>query len=266
MNYWTSVSIELANRSNYLDELYKVYPITPNPRRSISAEAVNSVKIAFENRQAEELIRELLKLELFPVKDSYLSYLRRYPDAIRYNPDTVNRIAGNLYQMGLDSIFERCTEPKETNRQMGPMFKNWLKTGALDCGICEEEYVFLNAAENCIFLSSDKRMKDFAAAHLGYTRINKGLDFIAKFNGKYVIAETKFLTDFGGHQNDQFEDAVSTLMSGINPACGRQVIKIAIIDGVLYIKSKNKLYSFLEEHSELTILSALVLKDFLYSL
>ena len=26
-------------------------------------------------------------------------------------------------------------------------------------------------------------------------------------DNKYVIAETKFLTDFGGHQNDQFEDA-----------------------------------------------------------
>ena len=39
----------------------------------------------------------------------------------------------------------------------------------------------------------------WAKKTLGYTR-NKGLDFIARFNGKYVIGEAKFLTDFGGHQ------------------------------------------------------------------
>lgn len=135
MNYWTSVSVELANESNYLDELYKVYPIMPNRRRAISQEAIESITNAFENRNNEELIQELLKLELFPVKDSYISFLRRSPAAIRHNPSTVNRIAENLYNMGLNSIFERCTEPKETNRQMGPMFKNWLKTGVLGCSI-----------------------------------------------------------------------------------------------------------------------------------
>lgn len=30
-------------------------------------------------------------------------------------------------------------------------------------------------------------------------------------NGKYVIGEAKFLTDFGGHQNAQFNDAISMI-------------------------------------------------------
>ncbi len=79
-------------------------------------------------------------------------------------------------------------------------------------------------------------MKAFAATHLGYRR-DKGLDFIGRFNGKYVIGEAKFLTDFGGHQNAQFADAMATLTDETSTA-----IKIAILDGVLYIPGNNKMF------------------------
>lgn len=266
MNYWTELSVDFANQRNYLDELYKVYPISPNIRRVISNESCNSIERHFANKDNAALVKELLKLELFPLKDSYVPFLRRDKSSIDRNPNTINRIAGNLYAMGLDVILDRCTEPKETNRQMGPMFKNWLKSGVLGCKICETENEFLAANENAILLSSDHRMKEFAIKYLGYTRKNKGLDFIAKFNNKYVIAEAKFLTDFGGHQNDQFEDAIATLTSPIDTVCQKEVIRIAIVDGVLYIKGRNKLYNFLQDNSEMTILSALVLREFLYAL
>ena len=266
MNYWTELSVEFANQRNYLDELYKIYPISPNLRREIPLENCRAIENHFSNRNNVELIKELLKLELFPLKDSYIPYLRRDKTSINRNPNTVNRIAGNLYSMGLDVIFDKCTEPIETNRQMGPMFKNWLRSGVLGCEIYETEEDFLLAEENAIFLASDNRMKEFAVQHLGYTRINKGLDFIGKFNNKYVIAETKFLTDFGGHQNDQFEDAIATLTSPISNTCEKEVIKIAIVDGVLYIRGRSKIYRFLQDNSEHIVLSALVLREFLYSL
>lgn len=266
MNYWTELSAEFANQRNYLDELYRVYPISPNLRREISADSFHRIEDHFLKRNNVELIKELLKLDLFPIKDSYVPYFRKDKSAIERNPNTVNRIAGNLYAMGLDVIFDRCSEPKESNRQMGPMFKNWLKSGVLGCRICETEEEFMSITENAIFISSDSRMKDLAVKHLGYTRTSKGLDFIAKFNNKYVIAEAKFITDSGGHQNDQFEDAIATLASPIDGTCGKEVIKIAIIDGVLYIRGKNKLYNFLQNNSDLTILSALVLREYLYSL
>lgn len=56
------------------------------------------------------------------------------------------------------------------------------------------------------------------------------------------------------------------LTSPIDSECKREVIKIAIVDGVLYIKGRNKLYNFLQDNSELTVLSALVLREYLYSL
>ncbi len=33
--------------------------------------------------------------------------------------------------MGLNKIFEKCSEPKETNRQIGPMFKDWINNKSL---------------------------------------------------------------------------------------------------------------------------------------
>lgn len=266
MNYWTSLSVAFANQRNYLDELYRVYPITPNLRRSISKYSVDAISDSFSSRDNRRLVEELLRLELFPLKDSYIPYLRRDPSSIQRNPNTIDRIAGNLYAMGLDVILDKCTEPKETNRQMGPMFKNWLASGVLGCNAYEDEHAFLKAQGNAILLCSDAKMKDFAVRHLGYTRIDKGLDFVGKFNNKYVIGEAKFLTDFGGHQNDQFVDAVATLDSPIDPTCDKEVIKIAIIDGVLYINGKNKLFNYLVNNDDQVILSALVLREFLYSI
>ena len=60
---------------------------------------------------------------------------------------------------------------------------------------------------------------------------------MACFNGKYVIGEAKFLTDRGGHQNAQLNDALATISSDAN------AVKVAILDGVCYIEKKNKMYN-----------------------
>ncbi len=70
------------------------------------------------------------------------------------------------------------------------------------------------------------------------------------------------MTDFGGHQNAQFEDAISTIKTD-----GVKAIKIAILDGVLYIKGNNKMYkSITTTYKDYNIMSALVLREFLYSI
>ncbi len=118
---------------------------------------------------------------------------------------------------------------------------------------------FLNTKENAILEASDAEMMSFAKEHLNYKH-DKGLDFIGRFNGKYVIGEAKFLTDFGGHQNAQFNDAITTLKTkGVN------AITIAILDGVLYIKGKNKMYKEITTKlKNENIMSSLVLREFLY--
>ncbi len=260
MSYWTDLSIEYANQRNYLDELFRVYPTIPDGIRCINEDCWTAVEDNFHRRDNVELVKSLLKCELFPIKDSYVAYLKRDNTSIERNPQTINRLAGRLYEMGLDKIYKKCTEPKETNRQIGPLFKRWINSGALGVVPVDLE-AFVANSENAILSASDTEMAHWCAENLNYTR-DKGLDFVARFNGKYVIGEAKFLTDFGGHQNAQFDDAISTIETqNVNAT------KIAILDGVVYIEGSNKMHTqLLEKAEEYNILSALLLREFLYSL
>ena len=118
INYWTDLSIQYANQRNYLDDLFCVYPTIPNGIREIDKDRWNNVEQAFNEKDNDILIKYLLNLDLFPIKDSYVAFLKRDPNAVKRNPKTVARLCGRLYEMGLDKIWEKCTEPKETNRQM----------------------------------------------------------------------------------------------------------------------------------------------------
>lgn len=260
MNIWTKLSIDFANQRNYLDELYTVYPTIPDQIRSINEIVFSKVETAFSCRNNEELIQTLLALDLFPIKDSYISFLRRDLSSINRNPKTVNRICSRLYEMGLDEIWKQCSVPKETNRQIGPLFRNWLRKGSLGIPLLQENE-FANTKTDAILDAPDSVLALFAKRHLDY-KGTKGLDFVARMNKKYIIGEAKFLTDFGGHQNAQFEDAKAILKN-----LSKKSIKIAILDGVLYLHGKNKMRLFLDSHHErYNILSSLLLRAFIYQI
>ena len=259
MNYWTQLSIDYANQRNYLDDLFSVYPTIPNGIRDLDRNLWKEIEISFDEKDNTKLIENLLKLELFPIKDSYVAYLKRDQLSIERNPKTIDRLSGRIYEMGLDKVFGRATEPKETNRQIGPLFRRWLNKGSLGIQPIPLKD-FLANDENAILDAGDNEMMNFAKEHLEYTH-NKGLDFVGRFNGKYVIGEAKFLTDFGGHQNAQFNDAINTVMTKVDAST------IAILDGVLYIPGNNKMYkNITETYKDQNIMSALVLREFLYQI
>lgn len=260
MNYWLKLSIEYANQRSYLDDLFQVYPTIPEGIRQVDDALWEDIQRAYEARNNRDLVKGLLKLNLFPLKDSYVAYLKRDPSALERNPRTVSRICGRLYEIGLDELYKRCSEPKETNRQIGPLFRRWIQSKALGIEPVTLEEFTANS-NDAILDGSDAQLLAFARNELNYTR-DKGLDFIGRFNGKYVIGEAKFLTDFGGHQNAQFNDAISTLLEK-----DVRATQIAVLDGVLYIKGNNKMYrAITSQYSNLNILSSLVLREFLYQL
>ena len=211
MNLWTQKSIKLAMQSDYLDQLYRIYPMSVNLRRELTHEAQNDIRTHLNNKDGEKLLSVLLKQEIFPIKDSYVAYLKRDKTAINRNPATVSRLSGILIEMGFDKILDKTTVPKETNRQIGPMFKNWISSGTLGVPTTDNSNDFLSYNGNIVFNASDRSMQDFAKKFLGYQH-NKGLDFIGKFNNTFILGEAKFLTDFGGHQNAQFNDALATML------------------------------------------------------
>jgi hypothetical protein len=258
VNYWTQLSIDYANQKHYLDDLFTVYPTIPEGIRNIEQSTLDAIEKSFNKRDNLTLLKQLLDLNLFPIKDSYVAYLKRDSSSIERNPATVSRLCGRLYEMGLPKIFERCCEPKETNRQIGPLFKRWLKNKSLGVD-CLSLSRFTSTNDNVVLDGGDAELKQFANEKFGYNH-HKGLDLIARFNGKYVIGEAKFLTDFGGHQDAQFNDAIATIQAEVS------AVKIAILDGVLYIPAKNKMFTYLKEHETYNIMSALVLREFLYQI
>lgn len=259
MNHWLELSIEYANNKCYLDDLFRVYPTIPEGIREIDGNYWEEIQKAFENKDNRALFEILLKLELFPIKDSYVAYFKRDKTAIKRNPATVDRLCGRLYDMGLEEIFEKASEPKETNRKIWPLFKRWINSKVL--GITPIQMrAFVASTENAILDATDNEMMNFASRELNYKH-DKGLDFLARFNNKYIIGEAKFLTDFGGHQNAQFADAITTLTQKDVKA-----EKIAILDGVLYIPGDNKMYRALTtDLKDYNIMSSLVLREFLYN-
>lgn len=143
---------------------------------------------------------------------------------------------------------------------MGPLFKRWISSGTMGITPVSAE-IFASTEENAILDGSDAQLKRYATDNLGYTRLDKGVDFIARFNKRYIIGEAKFISDDGGHQNDQFLDAMTTLHTPTR----NNVINIAILDGVLYIPGKKKMYNEITTN-DIPVMSALLLRDFLYSL
>jgi hypothetical protein len=257
-NYWSELSAQFAEQRNYLDELFRIYPTIPDGIREINPVKWREIEQSFLSRDNEMLIRNLLATNLFPIKDSYVAYLRRDPSAIARNPATVDRLAGRIYELGLDKLYENISQPKETNRQIGPLFKRWVMSGALGLTPIKSQDFFATT-DNAILDASDAEMERIAREKLDY-RHAKGLDFLARFNGRYIIGEAKFLTDNGGHQNAQLNDAIATANSAANAET------IAILDGVVWIRGGGKMQRQIEENSGRNIMSALVLREFLYQL
>ena len=175
------------------------------------------------------------------------------------NPETVKRITGRLQELSLDKIHRRATEPKETNRRIGPLFKNWVESGSHGLPILKSDK-FSKTNSDGIMQGSDAVLKSFASEQLGYTG-DKGLDIIVRIDNRYIIGEAKFLTDYGGHQYAQLRYALALF-----DLPNLKVVPVAILDGVLYNNSNTRMHKQITSaYSEKNIMSALLLKEFIHS-
>lgn len=256
MKEWVQKSIEIANAPGYLDKLYKVYPVIQEAERKIPTEIKKDLKKIYKARDNLALIKNLLKLPKFPVKDPYVAFLRKRDVFLKYNPITVERIIKRIRAMGFEAMMESIEEPKEFNRQIGTLFKKWLPKIGYPI-LPESEF---EKYKGIVFLQGgDAQLKDYANRKLG-CGLEKGPDLLAKAGKNYVVGEAKFLTDYGGHQNAQFEDALRLLRGRKGNA-----IRIAILDGVVWIKDGTKMYRTVCRLDKVA-LTALLLKDFLENL
>ena len=226
MNYWIKHSIDLANSPGYLDNLMKVYPAKLGEVRPVAQSLEKELKDLVKMGSDIEIISRLLSSDfpVFPIKDPFVAFLRRSRESIKNNPITVGRLAKYIREMGFEKLVESLEKPIEFNRQIGPLFSNWLKTIRFPV-LKEDKFIKYNGI--AILNGTDATLKDYANKRLA-VKLLKGLDLIAKTKSKYVIAEVKFLTDFGGHQQTQFEQALQILKSTERP----EIIRIIVLDGL----------------------------------
>ena len=202
-----------------------------------------------------------MDLDLFPIKDPYIRYLKKDRDSITRNPKTVKRLSDQIREFSIEELRKKCEEPKESNRQMGQLFNDWVKTGSLgsDCKVINDIDEFANSNGNRCFVGGDEQKRRFVLDNFD-CELGKGFDLLVVFNDRFVFGEAKLITDFGGHQDRQFEDAIKIFDIDLDVEC------VAVVDGVIYIENgKNKMQRHVR-NEERPVMSALVLREFLESL
>lgn len=261
MNQWIVRSIEIASSPGYLDKLSEIYPVTLDDPRDIPLEVIEEIRYAYDKKDKVGLVRLLLDLKKFPIKDPFVAFLRREAGAIEKNPATMERLADTLLEMGFEKVLAGATAPKEFNTTMGPLLANWLR---------RLPYPFLGDVEiqrhdGIAFLEGSESMgRVFADEVLG-CNLKKNPDFVAKAKSVYVLGEGKFLTERGGHQDRQIDDALGLLEGRDGKA-----LRVAVLDGVCWLpdksdRAKHSMYQKITKRDSI-ILSALLLEEFLQSL
>lgn len=253
MNKWVQKSIELAKSKGYLDNLFRVYPVEMGISRIITDDLQSKLVEAFKSHKGLNLIKELLKFPRFPIDDPYLASLRRHPILLEKNPATIKRISQKLFSIGIDEILELSIKPKSASRQFGNIFQRWLLTRQYNFLEWEE---FKKAGKLAFLEGSDNTLKNFAQKETGIKNLKRRPDFIAKARGKFILGEAKFLTDYGGTQNNQFDGAIKTAMLKNKNAFG-----IAVIDGIVWFENNSYMHKKVKASKDI-ILSALLLEEF----
>lgn len=263
MNKWVQESIKIARGEYYLDKLLEIYPPEEISREKNLETASPALKQLFQKRNCVKLIKELIRLKKsgfkFPIENPYISFLSYYEKAIDKNPTTIKKICDKLFEMTYKELKEKLEAPKKASRRIGPMFKEWLRRKFNFLGIDK-----FRKATGIIFLNGgDKFLKEYAKKELEckFGELSKGLDFVAKIDNKYLIGTAKFITAFGGSQDNQFKEAIRLIKE---TRCPKNVIKVGVIDGVAWLGGKMK--STLEklENNEFCF-SALLLEEFIES-
>jgi len=252
MNEWARRTLKLVRGENYLDRLQEVYPHEQG-ERYIDANTLSRIRSYYESKDNISLLNQLLDLQKFPYKDSYVAFLRKDRDALRRNPRTVERICGVLYEMGIEDVISGVTQPKEANTRRGQQFIRWARRNF--------EWVDIDAfreSQNGIVMldASEREARDFCNRIMG-VGISKRPDMVAKSGSEYIIGEAKFLSSSGGNQGRGFDDGMNLATNTSGSA-----FKVFILDGIHWIETGSAEYKRIA-YGNAAVFSALLLKEFL---
>lgn len=253
MNAWIRRSIELANAPGYLDRLSEVYRVGPTAPRRLPLDVQEQLRVAFRRRDRVGLIRVLLELGRFPIKDPYGAFLKRDPEFVRSNPRTVRRLTDRVLALGVRKAIENLEEPIEFNQQIGPLFRLWLGRNfrfiaPLRFGR-SSRLTFLEGTNGIIMSYANITLR---------CGLDRGIDFVAKCGNRFFIGEAKFITDMGGQQAERLGGIIERFLKSRRGNATR----VLVLDGVPWIRGDNRMHRILRRQKH-PILSALLLREYL---
>jgi len=255
MNEWAKRTLQLVMEQDYLDKLQKVYPHEEG-ERDVAQSTLDSIRQSFEKRNEKVLLNQLLSLEKFPYKDSYIGFLRKDRTAIERNPETVKRICDRLYAMGIEGIISGITQSKEANTRRGNQFSDWAKSHFTWVGLDE----FKKSTQGIIMLNATElEARNFCNTVMGIG-ISKRPDMVAKAGHHYIVGEAKFLSSTGGNQGRAFDDGM-----GLATNSSGNAHKVFLLDGIHWIERGSDQYKRIE-YGTAAVFSVLLLHDYLKSI
>ncbi|MEX0968741.1 MAG: hypothetical protein WD077_16025 [Bacteroidia bacterium] len=260
LNEWILKSIQLFERTPYLDNLLEVYPLESAVPVHLDPHLKRRIISAHQGRRTNELISILQGETKFPYDEPLAYLIKEVQNCLGSNPKQMHRIANTLYAMTADELLVHLESAPKLNTQMGPMFTTWLRNN-FELLNMED---FQESMEGIFILSSSEEEGRIFINNVLNQNLGKRPDLVAKVNQTYIIGEAKWIGRSGGNQNNQVRDVLNF--------CRDQrgaVIRVGIIDGFPWATRKinnsiiNDKVNVLVQEFPYDIVSALLLKDYL---
>lgn len=260
LNEWILRSIELFERTPYLDNLLQVYPLESAVPVHLEPRLKRKIISAHQGRRTNELISILQGETKFPYDEPLAYLIKEVQNCLTSNSKQMHRIANALYAMTADELVVHLESAPKLNTQMGPMFTTWLRNNFELLNIED----FQESSKGIFILSSsEEEGKNFVNGILNQN-LRKRPDLVAKVNDTYIIGEAKWIGRSGGNQNNQVRDVLDF--------CRDQrgdVLRVGIIDGFPWAIRKingsiiNDKVNVLVQEFPYDIVSALLLEEYL---
>ena len=276
-NKWVEKSLKLAWERDYLDQLMNIYPAIPSFREPLPNDLRKKIKESFKHKKNKDLVETILSARKqnypFPIEHPYAALLGGLPQKTKEvlldkNPKVINIIAKILFLMGISDVIKGIERPPDINRQMGSLFKQWLKKNFSN----KNEYSFnpdlLKSTKGKIafFDGADIAIDSYVrqVLKIDIPQLSFRRDLLVKVNGIIIVGEARFLSTYGGSQTRDIENTLGFVRT-VNTSDIKNFRAIAIIDGIVWFNtSYKKLIGGVPD--SVPVMSALLIEDYLKEL
>jgi hypothetical protein len=273
-NEWVEKSIKLAWGSNYLDQLMSIYPAIPSLRNPLPEEVKRGIEKSFSSGDSKSLIKTILLARKyhfpFPFEHPYAALIGGLPDKTKNilldnNPVLVETIGRVLFDMGKENLVKGMERPPDINRQLGAVFRQWLKrtfsnrkgyclgTDLLSCP--KGKIMFFDGADTAIASYICDILK------ISLKNVNFRRDILISIEGRIIVGEARFLSTSGGSQDRDIGNTLNFVRT-VNKSKINKFTAVAIIDGIVWFNAPYK-KRMQNAAKNVPVMSALLIEDYL---